>query len=118
MLNKKDKQQTASGVNNRLLADTSFTGDISSKSDFRIDGIVIGNLNIEGRLVVGKSARIEGEIKCTNADIEGKVQGTVWVQDMLSLRSSAEISGSVVVKRLLVEPGAVLNMDCKMDVNG
>ena len=56
---------------NRLVEGTFIKGDIKADSNFRLDGILIGSLDTLGKLVVGPTGKIEGDIKCSNADIEG-----------------------------------------------
>ena len=52
---------------------TSITGDITSGGDFRIEGSVKGKIETKGRIVVGESGVVVGELACTNADIMGNV---------------------------------------------
>ncbi len=58
-----------SSVVNMVGSGTVITGDIKSKSDIRIDGILKGSVNTEGKLVVGSSGVVEGDVVCSNADI-------------------------------------------------
>ena len=60
------------GKTNRIVEGTSIIGDIVSKADFRLDGELIGNFTSQGKLVIGASGVIKGEIICNNADIEGE----------------------------------------------
>jgi len=94
--------------------DTSFVGDIKSDGDFRIDGKVDGKINTTGRVVIGTEGSVKGTIECTNADIEGTFSGNLTVDQLLSLKASAHISGDVVLGKLSVEPGATFNATCNM----
>jgi len=93
---------------------TSFVGDIQSEGDFRIDGKVEGTIKTTGRVVIGQEGSVDGTIECTHADIEGKFSGKLNVDQMLSLKASATISGEVVLGKLSVEPGATFNASCNM----
>ena len=57
---------------------------------------------------------MEGDVKCKSADVEGKFNGTIEVNDMLSIRSKASIKGAAVVGKLSVEPGADFSASCAM----
>ena len=93
---------------------TSFVGDVKSEGDFRIDGSIEGNVKTSGRVVIGQEGSVDGTIECTNADIEGKFSGNLVVDQMLSLKASATISGEVTLGKLSVEPGANFNASCTM----
>jgi len=60
---------------NKIAQGTVFKGSIESKGSFRIEGKVIGNITTPGKIVVGKTGYIEGEIDCENADFEGEFKG-------------------------------------------
>jgi cytoskeletal protein CcmA (bactofilin family) len=99
---------------NRIVEGTHIQGDIKSDSNIRIDGKVIGNIQTSGRLVIGVSGHIEGEIQCQNADIEGMFQGRITVQEQLSLKSTARLTGDIVANKLAIEPGANFSGSCTM----
>ncbi len=102
------------GKTNRIAEETIVNGNISSKTDFRIDGQVVGNIFSEGKLVIGANGAVQGDIKCKNIDIEGKFLGKLEAQEMLSLKATAHIKGEVVVGKLAVEPGARFEASCIM----
>lgn len=99
---------------NVLAKQTIIKGEISSEGDFRIDGVVEGIVKAKGRVIIGKEGRIEGTVECLNADVEGEVSGSLLVTNMLTLKSSANVSGDVVIGKLTVEPGANFNATCSM----
>lgn len=113
--NKKIMAENTSGTSNRIVAETKFKGEISSKSDFRIDGEIEGDVQTAGKLVIGKNGFVKGNITCENADVEGKIEGVLKVNNVLSLKSTAVIEGEVHVKKLSIEPGAVFNVSCTMN---
>ncbi|CAI8395868.1 MAG: polymer-forming cytoskeletal protein [Flavobacteriales bacterium] len=99
---------------NTIEKNSSFTGNFSSESDFRIDGFFEGNIETKGKVVVGKNGKVDGTIVCSSADIEGKFSGTIHVEDLLSIRSTGEVNGDVVMSKLIVESGAVFNAKSSM----
>jgi len=111
--NKKSNSSSFS-QQNTIAQGTTFTGDLTSEGDFRIEGIVAGSLTTSGKVVIGKTGALEGTLNCDNADIEGKFKGTLNVSDTLNLRSSAHIEGEVQIGKLSVEPGATFNASCLM----
>jgi len=100
---------------NSIAQDTRITGDIESDGDIRIDGILDGILNCKGRVVLGPEARIKGEIHSNTAEISGTVVGEITVTDLLSLKSTAVITGDLIMGRFSVEPGARFSGICKMN---
>jgi cytoskeletal protein CcmA (bactofilin family) len=93
---------------------TTINGEINSEGDFRIDGVVEGSIHAKGKVIIGKEGRVQGEITCSNAEIEGHVSGNLVVDNMLSLKASSSVTGEVVIGKLTVEPGAVFNAVCSM----
>ena len=55
---------------------TDINGDIESSGDIRFDGTLKGNLKTKGKVVIGATGIIKGEVSCKNSDVEGKVEGT------------------------------------------
>lgn len=93
---------------------TSITGDINSNGDVRIDGALKGNITISGKLVVGPSGSIEGNVICQNADISGEIHGKVTVTELLSLKASAKLLGDIVTGKISIEPNATFTGTCNM----
>ncbi len=99
---------------NRIVSGTEIEGSIVSDSNIRIDGSVKGTITVKGRLVVGATGKIQGEITCENADIEGSVMGNIQINGLLSLKSTARLECDIATKKLAIEPGAVFSGKCAM----
>jgi len=115
MFSKEKKTVKTNRMERNILAkNTTITGDLKSEGDFRIDGVLEGTLTTKGRVVIGLEGMVKGTVVCENADIEGKFSGDLKVNTMLTIKSTATISGDVVLGKLSVEPGASFNATCSM----
>ena len=99
---------------NVINKNTSIKGDISSDGDYRIDGTLEGELKVKGKVIVGLTGKIKGKVETSNAEIEGSFSGELLVHETLTIKSSASISGDIIISKLSVEPGASFNASCQM----
>ncbi len=109
------KTETAVNGNtiSRISFGTVFNGEIMSPNDIRIDGTFDGQIRSKGRVVIGESAVIKGDIICNDIDLWGKVDGNIYVKDTLNLKEGCTVNGNLHIKRLSVELGATFNGNCK-----
>ncbi|WP_457618935.1 bactofilin family protein [Lutibacter sp.] len=114
MFSEKKEKQPQVLERNIIGKNTSIIGDVISEGDFRIDGKVEGTIKTTGRVVIGKTGSINGKVACDNADVEGKFSGELIVDNLLTLKTTATISGDVIISKLSVEPGAEFNASCSM----
>ena len=98
----------------RISAGTVIKGEIISPNDIRIDCVFEGTLKVKGKVVVGNTATIKGDIICDNCDICGKLDGNVYVKDTLGLKDGCVVNGNLNIRRISVELGSVFNGNCKM----
>jgi cytoskeletal protein CcmA (bactofilin family) len=111
----KNKEFVSSGVaHNALASGTLIKGSIHAEEDIRIDGKVEGLIECAGKVVVGPLAEIVGDIHCANADINGRIDGTLVIRDVLSIKATGIFTGDLITGRLEIMPGAVFNGTCKM----
>lgn len=113
--NKKNRSNLETTSSQNLIAQgTHIVGDFMSEGDFRIDGTIEGSIKTPGKIVVGKTGLVKGTISGTDAYFEGKFSGTLTLTGLLTLKSTAQIEGDVVLGKLAVEPGATFNVNCTM----
>jgi len=96
---------------------TDITGDIKSNGDIRIDGSLTGNLNTKGKVVIGPTGKIKGEVICKNSEVSGIIEGKIIVGQLLNLKVSSKIHGDISTSKLSIEPGATFSGNCKMSDN-
>lgn len=104
----------SSSGTNIIAQGTSVEGKINANNDLRIDGELIGTLHCKGRLIIGSSGKIDGEVSCNNAIIEGSFNGELKVSELLNVKETAKISGNIHTGKLLVQAGANFNVNCDM----
>ena len=99
---------------NIIAAGTTFTGDIVSKGDCRVDGAFKGNITSNSKIFIGKNGLVEGEIKCQSIEIEGQAKANITANELLSLKSSAILTGNIRISKIAIEPGANFAGNCVM----
>lgn len=99
---------------NLLCEGTVILGDIKTKNDIRIDGIIKGKIITSGRLVIGSTAKVEGNIDCTNVDIQGIVIGDIQASGAVALKSPARVMGNITSAVISIDPGVLFNGNCQM----
>ncbi|MDZ7718680.1 MAG: polymer-forming cytoskeletal protein [Balneolaceae bacterium] len=99
---------------NMISEGTTIKGTIKSNNDIRIAGRLEGEAICKGKVIISSSAHVDGNIASTEADIAGKIEGTIKVSEKLSLRQTAIVGGDIFTKVLVVEEGAQLNGNCRM----
>jgi cytoskeletal protein CcmA (bactofilin family) len=109
--------ETDNNTINLISNGTDIIGDIKSTGDIRIDGSLTGNLNTKGKVVIGQTGKVNGEIVCKNSEISGVIEGKVIVNQLLNLKASSKILGDIVTSKLSIEPGAIFSGTCKMSEN-
>jgi len=102
-------------VINTIAQGTQVEGSIITNGDCRIDGVVKGNVASKAKIIIGRSGKVEGNITCTNIDIEGTVLAeTLNVTELISLKSTANLIGNISTGKIAIEPGAEFSGNCKM----
>ncbi len=99
---------------NSLVLGTNIEGSVQADKDIRIDGSLKGNLNCKGKVIIGPTGFISGEVQCENAVIEGRFEGIMMVGDVLHVKETARVEGDVTTQKLVVQPGSIFNVKCKM----
>jgi cytoskeletal protein CcmA (bactofilin family) len=108
-----ETENTASNLN-IISPCTELHGDINTTGDMRIDGKLTGNFSSSQKLVIGASGAIEGIIQCNDCDISGEVTGDLFIENLLALKSTANVTGKIYTNKILIELGAKYSGICTM----
>jgi len=99
---------------NIIAQGTTIKGDIESNGDFRIEGSIKGTIKVKGKVVIGESGDVEGQVFCQSADISGRAKIKMEVTELTSLRANCNFSGDIITKKISIEPGAIFSGTCQM----
>jgi cytoskeletal protein CcmA (bactofilin family) len=86
--------------------DAQFSGRFGGQ-DLTVLGRLEGDVELKGRLLVGKQGRVKAKVKAAATEIQGEFEGEVRT-DALILTETARARGTFVAKRMSVREGAVL----------
>lgn len=99
-------------------SDATWEGTIETSSSLRIDGRMKGSVKAGGDIVIGENAQVEGDLQGNSILIAGFVQGEIKAVEKLELTSKGKLYGNFQAEKLLVEEGAILRGECRMDLEG
>ncbi len=100
---------------------TVIKGDIGSCSNIIIKGKVIGNIETNGIVIIGKNALVRGNINAQSIRIEGKVEGDI-ISNLLEIRQNAYIDAQKIESKNFYCSGIVngnieVEDECNLDEN-
>lgn len=99
---------------NRISSGTEIRGNLVSSSDIRLDGYFEGRLTTTGKLVIGETAKLIGDVICRSCDIWGVMEGKLVVKEVFGLKKSGTITGNIGCEKIFIEEGGVFNGSCKI----
>ena len=82
----------------------------------RVDGTILGDIDIDGVVTVGDSGMVDGNINAGSVRIAGRVTGNVQCGYALHLTATANVVGDVIASSLIIDDGAVLLGRCQTNI--
>ncbi|MCX8073681.1 MAG: polymer-forming cytoskeletal protein [Candidatus Binatia bacterium] len=101
-------------VRQLLGRETTVTGKLSFNAPTRIDGVLNGEVRASDLLVIGEEGKVDGAVRARQLLVLGEVRGEVFVEGRTEIGASGRVFGTIRSKDLVVQPGAVLEGDCKI----
>lgn len=99
---------------NVIAQGTVIEGNILMDGELQLEGTVKGDIRTSGKLVVGNDAFVEGNIYAAQAEVAGRITGTVECSGLLNIKASCIITGDIITKSLNVESGSTFDGRCKV----
>lgn len=93
---------------------TVIQGKLSFDTPVRIDGKLGGEIFSSRALIVGPQGSVEAKVEVAALIVMGRVTGTIRASERVEVLAGAKVSGDISTPCLVVQDGAVLNLDCKM----
>jgi len=89
--------------------DVTITGEIRSHEPLIIEGEVDGSIDVAGHLLtIAPNGSVRANVKATEIDIRGSLEGTVHGAEKISIRNGAQFVGNIHAHRLVIEDGGTI----------
>ncbi|MGI5173278.1 polymer-forming cytoskeletal protein [Treponema sp. OMZ 840] len=99
-------------VNTLIAPGTFIKGDMHLEGFIRLDGDIDGNIETSGKIIIGRQARVRGNITALAAVINGIVEGDIVAPEKVELFSTASVRGDVITKKITVEENVFIQGHC------
>jgi cytoskeletal protein CcmA (bactofilin family) len=87
-----------------------ITGEITSHEDITIHGTIKGNIRMEdGSLLVAPKGTVQAGVQGGRVVIHGRVAGDIAATERIELTSTADVTGSLDARTIVLQEGAVFN---------
>ncbi|MCL5959455.1 MAG: polymer-forming cytoskeletal protein [Chloroflexi bacterium] len=93
---------------------TTLIGSIRTEGNVRIDGLMEGDLDTAGSLVVSRTGRLSGNVRAKDVIVAGAIKGDIDAVGRVELASTSKVWGNVVSDTLLIDEGAVFRGESAM----
>ena len=94
-----------------------FTGEMRGEAAIRIEGKIIGNVQVESGVILGEKGCIEGDIVSNSVIIFGTVHGSIKTKH-IEIKKTGLIFGDITADTVEVEMGAKYNGRLSMQEAG
>jgi len=108
---------TAGGPGTVVGANVKLTGTISDVNDIVIHGTVEGEVISDKTITITETASVKGPVTGQLVSVSGKVNGAITAHEKLELQPTADVSGSLSTKELIIKSGAIFNGKSSMVKN-
>lgn len=95
-------------------ANSVVEGNFITSESARIDGVIRGNVEAKGRLLIGTKGKVVGNIKTESIMVSGEVDGDIESSGKVEISSSGTVNGDIRAKVLVIDENAIFNGRCGM----
>lgn len=99
-------------INNILGSGSTIKGDLSIRGFAKIDGCINGNLEVTGNLIIGKDAKINGNVSAKSITVGGIIKGNIIALESVHLLSTCVVLGDVQTKRIQADENVIFHGHC------
>ena len=108
-----NKKQNGSGQGNHLLTvmgdSARLEGKFTIADSIQIECEVVGEINVEGKLVIGDKGVVRANVETVDALIRGHYEGKMVATGNVEITSTGRVSGNIETDSLVISKGALFN---------
>jgi cytoskeletal protein CcmA (bactofilin family) len=99
-------------ANTIIAEDMVIRGDITNGGLVEVKGYVEGSVSAD-RLLIHESGRVYGTVRADNCDVNGRLQGKVFIKHLISIGNSGAVTGDVRYGQLALAGGGDLDANVR-----
>jgi cytoskeletal protein CcmA (bactofilin family) len=99
-------------INSLVGKGTRFDGELNLTGLLRIDGDFTGNINTDGKILIGRSGRVKCSINAGSVIIGGVVKGNIFSTGKVVVLSTGMVLGNIKAPSIIIEEGVIFNGKC------
>jgi len=108
-----DKKQNGARQRTTLLTvlgeSARIEGKLTIGDSIQIECEVVGEMNVEGSLVIGEKGMVRADVKTVDALIQGRYEGKMVATGNVEITSTGRVSGNIETDSLMISKGALFN---------
>lgn len=94
-------------------------GEITGSQDLVIEGTFEGVVRLgEGKLTIGKTAKVTADIVASEVTAWGRVKGNVRAKNCIEIRKEGAVTGDLTTQQILIEVGAFFKGSIETESDG
>ena len=101
-----------------IAPETRFEGMINATEGVQISGYFEGEVISQSLVWIGKTGKVEGNIKCPSVISEGEIVGDIESAKHVELREECRMSGNITTEKLAIADGCTFEGEIKMSQEG
>ncbi len=103
----------------RIGGSLSIQGDLDGEEDLFIEGRIEGKITVKkGSVTVGEKGRVQADIKATNIQVAGEVEGDLTGREQVVLLETGRVHGNIKAKSVTLHNGAQFKGSIDMESGG
>lgn len=112
---KKSEQDPSTATFDTIISEScTINGKVTEKKSLRIDGKIIGDVESEGMVTIGKSGKVHGDVRAQVVHLSGSVEGNIQTHNSLRITSSGKLVGDVQTETFIIDEKGVFDGSSKM----
>jgi cytoskeletal protein CcmA (bactofilin family) len=89
-------------------------GTLQLAGTFRINAEVKGTIQSQDAVVLGESAKVEGQLDANHVVVAGRFDGVIRAKTRVEIQPKGVVTGEIHTPCLSIEPGGVFDGRCHM----
>lgn len=102
-------------INSIIGEGSEFRGEFKVKDLLRIDGYFKGTILTKGKVLIGRTGKVETDIQAGIVVVGGEVYGNILASKRVVLLTTSKVKGDIITPSLILEEGCIFEGRCTVN---